>query len=65
MKKKKMSLVRYYLLLKIKNYKYCNKIFIKCMNNTVKLSFKVFLLNKVFVSPVNSIWNLRENAQRS
>ena len=52
--KKKMCLVGYHLLLKIKNYKYYNKIFIKCMNNTVKLNFKTFLLNKVFVSPVNS-----------
>ena len=34
------GLFRYYLLLKIENKKYCSKINFKCVNSTVRPSFK-------------------------
>ena len=35
------------------NWKHCNKIIFKCVNNAVRFIF-IFFLNKVLVGPVNS-----------
>ena len=41
----------------VENWKHCNKIIFKCVNSTIRPSFKVFFFNKVFSGPVNSIRN--------
>ena len=45
------GVIRYCLLLKIKNWKYCNKIIFKCVNSTVGPNFEViFALQSTYGS---------------
>ena len=42
------------------NWKHCDKIIFKCVNNAVGPIFNFFFLNKVDVGLVNSAWILHE-----
>ena len=46
----------------VENWKCYSKIIFKCVNNTVRLNFKVVFKKKILAGPANSVWNLQKNA---